>query len=81
MTFFKTTTGFHLLLFLFLPSRKRLRDYPNGKNFFRAIDIMKTEDIMNDETIESVVEAIVDMNESKLKQAASFVELEKILDK
>lgn len=42
---------------------------------------MKTEDIMNDETIESVVEAIVDMNESKLKQAASFVELEKILDK
>lgn len=41
---------------------------------------MKTKDIMNDETIESVVEAIVDMNESKLKQAASFEELEKILD-
>ena len=35
---------------------------------------------MNDETIESIVEAIVDMNESKLKQAASFEELEKILD-
>lgn len=38
---------------------------------------MKTEDIMNDETIASVVEAIADMNESKLKQAASFEELEK----
>ena len=74
---FKTATGFHLLLFLFFPIRKRLRDYPNGKNFFRAIDIVKTKDTMSDKTIESMVEAIVDMNESKLKQAASFEELEK----
>lgn len=35
--------------------------------FFRRIDIMKTKDIMNDETIVSMAEAIVDMNESKLK--------------
>ena len=48
--------------------------------FFRRIGLVKTEDIMNDETIASVVEAIVDMNESKLKQAASFEELEEILD-
>lgn len=40
---------------------------------------MKTKDIMNDETIVSMVEAIVDMNESKLKQAASFEEPEKYL--
>lgn len=38
---------------------------------------MKTKDTMSDKTIESMVEAIVDMNESKLKQAASFEELEK----
>ena len=42
---------------------------------------MKPKDTMSDKTIESMVEAIVDMNESKLKQAASFEELEKILDK
>lgn len=48
--------------------------------FFREIDIVKTKEIMNDETIASMVEAIADMNESKLKQAASFEELEKILD-
>ena len=48
--------------------------------FFKEIDIAKTEDIMNDESIASMVEAIVDMNESKLKQAASFEELEKILN-
>lgn len=41
---------------------------------------MKTKDIINDETIASMVEAIADMNESKLKQAASSEELEKILD-
>lgn len=41
---------------------------------------MKTKDIMNDETIVSMVEAIVDMNESKLKQAASFEEPEKIFN-
>lgn len=35
---------------------------------------------MNDKTIVFMVEAIADMNESKLKQAASFVELERILD-
>ena len=68
------------MLFLFFPSGKRLMDYPNGKIFFREIDIVKTKDIMNDENIESVVEAIVDMDESKLKQAASFGELEKILN-
>ena len=49
--------------------------------FFREIDIVKTKDILNDETIASMVEAIVDMNESKLKQAASFEELKKILNK
>ena len=49
--------------------------------FFRRIGIVKTEYIMNDETIASMVEAIADMNESKLKQAASFEELEKILNK
>ena len=41
---------------------------------------MKTKEIMNDETIASMAEAIADMNESQLKQAASFEELEKILD-
>ena len=48
--------------------------------FFREIGIVRTKEIMNDEIIASMVEAIVDMNESKLKQAASFVELERILD-
>ena len=48
--------------------------------FFRKINIVKTKDIMNDETIVSIVEAITDMNEAKLKQAVSFEELEKILD-
>lgn len=48
--------------------------------FCRKIDIVKTKDIMNDETIASMVEAITDMNESQLKQAASFAELERILD-
>ena len=41
---------------------------------------MKTKDTISNKTIESMVEAIVDMNESKLKQAASFAELEKILN-
>lgn len=45
--------------------------------FFREIDIVKTKDILNDEAIASMVEAIADMNESQLKQAASFEELEK----
>ena len=48
--------------------------------FCREIDIVKTKDIMNYETIASMVEAIADMNEAKLKQAASFEELKKILD-
>lgn len=35
---------------------------------------------MNDEAIMSIVEAIADVNELKLKQAASFEELEKIIN-
>lgn len=38
---------------------------------------MKTKNVMKDEAIMSIVEAITDINESQLKQAASFVELEK----
>lgn len=41
---------------------------------------MKTKDIMNAEVIMSIVEAIADMNESKSKQAASFEELERIIN-
>ena len=48
--------------------------------FFREIDIVKTKEIMNDETIASMAEAIADMSEPKLKQAASFEKLEKILN-
>lgn len=46
-------------------------------NFFREIYIVKTKNVMKDEAIMSIVEAITDINESQLKQAASFVELEK----